>query len=214
MKRFYVALFLIVGLAGFTLGQPTQAEENKPFLMAVEDAFYITGRGMVATGKIERGKVKPGDTVELVGIRPAKTVTVTAIEAARKVLDEGKAGDNVGLLLRGINKDEVERGQVLAKPGTMVGVTSIKAVVDLLPSHEGGRSTPLNNGYRGLIYLRTAAFSGTFSFSDKESFLPGATTVPVEIKFEKTVPVEKGQIFAIREYNRTIGSGKITALIP
>lgn len=182
--------------------------------MAVEDVFYITGRGVVATGKIERGIVKTGDPVEIVGIKPTKTTSVAGIEMFRKVVSEAKAGDSVGLLLRGTDKSDVERGQLLVKPGTITPSTKIKASIELLASQERGRSTPINDKYRGLFYLRGSGFSGVINLpADITSVAPGKKDTVVEIVFEKPVPMENGQSFVIQEGGRPIGSGKVIALI-
>ncbi|MEQ1644364.1 MAG: EF-Tu/IF-2/RF-3 family GTPase [Pyrinomonadaceae bacterium] len=208
-------LLILTILAVFTAASaqlPTPAPE--PFLLAVEDAFYISGRGVVATGKVERGTLKTGDTVEIVGSKPIKTATIAGIEMSRKVVSEAKAGDQVGVILRGTERGDVERGQILAKPGSVKAYTKIKATIDLLESHERGRSTPIFDKYRGLFYFRTVGFSGVVSFPiGVGSIAPGKKGTSVEIIFEKPVPVEVGQDFSIRESGRTVGSGKVTALI-
>jgi elongation factor Tu len=185
-----------------------------PFLMAVEDTFSISGRGVIATGKIERGIIKTSDTVEIVGLKAAKTTTVAGIEMSGKMVSEAKAGDIIGILLRGVEKSDVERGQVLARPGTVKTYTKIKATIDLLESHERGRSTPMNDKYRGLFNIRTSGFSGVITLpAGIRSVAPGKKGTAVEIAFEKPVPIENGQAFGIREASRTIGNGMVTALI-
>lgn len=185
-----------------------------PFLMAVEDSFYISGRGVVATGKIERGVIKTGDTIEIIGLKATKAAAVAGIEMSRKMASDAKAGDIVGILLRGVEKADIERGQVLAKPGTVKTSTKIKATIDLLESHERGRSTPISDKYRGQFYFRGGGFSGVVTLlGGVTSVAPGKKGTAVEIVFDKPVPIENGQIFGINESSRTIGSGTVTALI-
>ncbi len=208
-------LLMLTILTAFTAASAqTPTPSPQPFLLAVEDAFYIAGRGVVATGKVERGSIKTGDTVEIVGIKPNKTVTIAGIEMFRKVVSEAKAGDEIGVILRGAEKGDVERGQVLAKPGTVKTYTKIKATIDLVESREGGRSTPIFEKYRSLVYFRGAGSSGVVTLpTGVESIAPGKKETIVEIVFERPVPVEIGQAFAIRESSRTVGSGKVIALI-
>ena len=194
---------------------PTPARDiDKPFLMPIEDIFSITGRGTVVTGRIERGKVFVGDNVEIVGIHPktAKTV-VTGVEMFRKLLDEGQAGDNVGLLLRGTTKDEVERGQVIAKPGSITPHSHFRAQVYVLSKEEGGRHTPFFNGYRPQFYFRTTDVTGDVSLPEGiEMIMPGDHT-DMEVKLITPIAMEEGLRFAIREGGRTIGAGSITKII-
>jgi elongation factor Tu len=192
--------------------EPTRDVE-KPFLMSVEDVFSITGRGTVATGRIERGTVKVGETIELVGLSETKTTTCTGVEMFRKMLDRGMAGDNVGLLLRGIEKDSVERGQVLAKPGSITPHTKGKAEIYVLSKEEGGRHTPFFNGYRPQFYFRTTDVTGVLTLPEgTEMIIPG-DNVSIEIELQKPIAMEKGQRFAIREGGKTIGAGRITQVI-
>lgn len=194
--------------------KPTPTPAPEPFLLSVEDAFHIAGRGVVATGRIERGTIKTGDAVEVVGIKATKTVTVAEIEMSRKVLSEAKAGDTVGLILSGTEKGDVERGQVIAKPGSIKATTKVKATIDLLGSHERGRSTPINDKYRGLFYIRLVGFSGVVTLPPGTTpIAPGTKGAMVEIVFEKPVAIEKGHIFGISESGRAIGTGKITTLV-
>ena len=182
--------------------------------MPIEDIFSITGRGTVVTGRIERGKVFVGDNVEIVGIHPktAKTV-VTGVEMFRKLLDEGQAGDNVGLLLRGTTKDEVERGQVIAKPGSITPHSHFRAQVYVLSKEEGGRHTPFFNGYRPQFYFRTTDVTGDVSLPEGiEMIMPGDHT-DMEVKLITPIAMEEGLRFAIREGGRTIGAGSITKII-
>jgi elongation factor Tu len=187
---------------------------DKPFLMPVEDIFSITGRGTVVTGRIERGIIKVQENVEIVGIRPDTTKTVvTGVEMFRKLLDEGQAGDNVGLLLRGIDKDGVERGQVIAKPGSITPHSHFKARVYVLSKDEGGRHTPFFNGYRPQFYFRTTDVTGSIALEEGvEMVMPGDNT-DMEIKLIAPIAMEEGQRFAIREGGRTIGAGSVTKVI-
>ena len=186
---------------------------DKPFLMPVEDVFSISGRGTVATGRVERGVVKVGEEVEIVGIKPTAKTTVTGVEMFRKLLDEGRAGDNIGALLRGVKREEIERGQVLAKPGSITPHTKFKAEVYILSKDEGGRHTPFFNGYRPQFYIRTTDVTGSLHLPEGvEMVMPGDNTT---ISAELMVPVaiEKGSRFAIREGGRTVGAGTITEII-
>jgi elongation factor Tu len=186
-------------------------ELDKPFLMAVEDVFTITGRGTVATGRVERGVLKPGEEVEIIGFRdePLKTV-VTSIEMFRKVLDEAVAGDNVGLLLRGVDRDDVERGMVIAKPGSIKPHRRFKAEVYVLRKEEGGRHTPFVSGYRPQFYFRTTDVTGEIRLpSGVEMVMPG-DNVNMEVELISPVAIEKGLRFAIREGGRTVGAGVVT----
>jgi len=190
-----------------------EREIDKPFLMSVEDVFSITGRGTVATGRIDRGKVKVGETIEIVGLRDTQTTTCTGVEMFRKLLDEGHAGDNVGLLLRGIEKDAIERGQVIAKPGSITPHTKAKAQIVVLTKEEGGRHTPFFNGYRPQFYFRTTDVTGVVELPKEiEMVMPG-DNLGVVINLGKTVAMEPGQRFAIREGGRTIGAGRVTEVI-
>ena len=194
---------------------PTPTRDiEKPFLMAVEDVFSITGRGTVATGRVERGKVKVGDNVEIIGLsHDIKKTVVTGIEMFRKELDEGVAGDNVGLLLRGIEKDEVERGMVVAAPGSITPHTHFKAQVYVLKKEEGGRHTPFFNGYRPQFYIRTTDVTGEIKLPDGVEMVMPGDNIEMEVKLIYPVALEKGQRFAIREGGRTVGAGAITEII-
>ncbi|MBB6062238.1 elongation factor Tu [Thermosipho japonicus] len=192
-----------------------QRETDKPFLMPVEDVFSITGRGTVVTGRIERGVIRPGDEVEIVGMSyDIKKTVVTSVEMFRKILDEGLAGDNVGCLLRGIDKDEVERGQVLAKPGSITPHTTFKAQVYVLKKEEGGRHTPFQKGYKPQFFIRTADVTGELiDFpAGVEMVMPG-DNVEMTIKLIYPVAIEEGMRFAIREGGRTVGAGVVTAIV-
>jgi elongation factor Tu len=193
---------------------PTPTRDlDKPFLMPVEDVFSIKGRGTVVTGRIERGVVKVNDTVEIVGIRPTKSTVVTGVEMFKKQLDEGQAGDNVGLLLRGIEKDDVERGQVLAKPGSITPHTEFEAEVYVLTKEEGGRHTPFFKGYRPQFYIRTTDVTGEVILPEGvEMVMPGDNT-KMTVKLIVPVALEEGLRFAIREGGRTVGAGVITKII-
>ena len=184
---------------------------DKPFLMPVEDVFSITGRGTVATGRVERGVVKVGDEVELVGLGETKKTTVTGVEMFRKSLDQGQAGDNIGALLRGIDKTEVERGQVLAKPGSIHPHTHFTANVYVLTKEEGGRHTPFFPGYRPQFYIRTTDVTGEIKF-DGQMVMPGDNVV-MEVTLINPVAIEEGMRFAIREGGRTVGAGVVDKII-
>jgi elongation factor Tu len=186
---------------------------DKPFLMPIEDIFSISGRGTVVTGRVERGIVKVGEEVEIVGIRPTQKTTVTGVEMFRKLLDQGQAGDNIGVLLRGTKKDDVERGQVLAKPGTITPHTKFKGEVYVLTKEEGGRHTPFFNGYRPQFYFRTTDVTGVATLpGGTEMVMPG-DNVNLEITLISPIAMEKGVRFAIREGGRTIGAGTVTEVI-
>ena len=186
---------------------------DKPFLLSVEDVFSITGRGTVATGRIERGVVHTGEEVEIVGIHPTRKTVVTGVEMFRKILDQGEAGDNVGLLLRGIGRKEVERGQVIVKPGSITPHTQFRAQVYVLSKEEGGRHTPFFTGYRPQFYFRTTDVTGTVKLPEGvEMVMPGDNT---EMEVELLVPIamEEGLRFAIREGGRTVGAGRVIKVI-
>jgi elongation factor Tu len=191
---------------------------DKPFLMAVEDVFTITGRGTVATGRIERGIVKVGDTVELVGIRDTKSTAVTGIEMFKKSLDQGMAGDNAGVLLRGLKKDDIERGMVIAKPGSITPHTQFEGEVYVLTEKEGGRKTPFFAGYRPQFYVRTTDVTGTIkAFTDRdggdvEMVMPG-DNIKVTVELINAIAIEQGMRFAIREGGRTIGAGVVAKIL-
>jgi len=190
-----------------------ERDVDKPFLMPIEDIFSISGRGTVVTGRVERGIVKVGEEIEIVGIRPTQKTIVTGVEMFRKLLDQGQAGDNIGVLLRGTKKDEVERGQVLAKPGTITPHTKFKAEVYVLNKEEGGRHTPFFNGYRPQFYFRTTDVTGVATLpAGTEMVMPG-DNVSLEIVLIAPIAMEKGVRFAIREGGRTIGAGTVTEVI-
>ncbi|ETH44378.1 translation elongation factor Tu [Bordetella pertussis H939] len=184
------------------------------FLMPVEDVFSISGRGTVVTGRIERGVVKVGEEIEIVGIKPTVKTTCTGVEMFRKLLDQGQAGDNVGILLRGTKREDVERGQVLAKPGSINPHTDFTAEVYILSKEEGGRHTPFFNGYRPQFYFRTTDVTGTIDLpADKEMVLPG-DNVSMTVKLLAPIAMEEGLRFAIREGGRTVGAGVVAKIIP
>jgi elongation factor Tu len=192
--------------------QPTR-EVEKAFLMPVEDVFSISGRGTVATGRIERGKIKVGDEVEIVGIRGTQKTVVTGVEMFRKLLDEGLAGDNVGCLLRGTKREEIERGQVLARPGSITPHTKFKAESYVLTKEEGGRHTPFFNGYRPQFYFRTTDVTGVVTLpAGTEMVMPG-DNVSMEIALITPIAMDEGLRFAIREGGRTVGAGVVTKII-
>ena len=190
-----------------------ERDDAKPFLMAIEDVFSIEGRGTVATGRIEQGVVKPGEEVEIVGLHEENMkTTVTGVEMFRKLLDEGRAGDNVGCLLRGVKREEIERGQVLAKPGTTTPHTKFEAEVYCLSKDEGGRHTPFFSGYRPQFYFRTTDVTGTANLVEAEMCMPG-DNVKVTVELHKPIAMDDGVRFAIREGGRTVGSGVVTKIV-
>jgi elongation factor Tu len=195
-----------------------ERDVDKPFLMAVEDVFSITGRGTVATGRIERGKVKIGDTVELVGLKDTRSTTVTGIEMFKKSLEEGMAGDNAGILLRGIQKTDIERGMVLAKPGSITPHTLFESEVYILKKEEGGRHTPFFPGYKPQFYVRTTDVTGkidTFTADDgseAEMIMPG-DRVKMTVELINPIAIEQGMRFAIREGGRTVGAGVVSKIL-
>ena len=186
---------------------------DKPFLMPIEDVFSISGRGTVVTGRIEQGRVKVGDEVEIVGIRETRKTVVTGVEMFRKVLDEGIAGDNVGCLLRGVGKDEVERGQVLAAPGSITPHTKFKAEVYVLTKEEGGRHTPFTTGYRPQFYFRTTDVTGTIKLPDGVEMVMPGDNAEFEVELITPIAMDEGLRFAIREGGRTVGAGVVTKII-
>ncbi|MBU2052045.1 MAG: elongation factor Tu [Patescibacteria group bacterium] len=186
---------------------------DKPFLMAVEDVFSIKGRGTVATGRIERGKVKVGEEIEIVGLRAAKKSTVTGVEMFRKQLDEGLAGDNVGILLRGVEKDDIERGQVLAKAGSITAHTEFEAQVYILSKDEGGRHTPFFTGYKPQFYIRTTDVTGDVSLEKGVEMVMPGDNAKMNVKLIQPVALEDGLRFAIREGGLTVGAGAITKVL-
>jgi translation elongation factor TU len=186
---------------------------DKPFLMPIEDVFSITGRGTVATGRIEQGVIKTGDEVEIVGIRPTEKTVVTGVEMFRKILDEGQAGDNVGCLLRGTKREEIERGQVLAAPGTITPHTKFKAEVYCLKKEAGGRHTPFFSGYRPQFYFRTTDVTGVANLPEGTEMVMPGDNVEMTIELIAPIAMDKGLRFAIREGGRTVGSGVVTEII-
>jgi len=188
-------------------------EVDKPFLMPVEDVFSITGRGTVATGRVERGKVKVGEEVQLVGFNAEKKTTVTGVEMFRKLLDEGQAGDNVGLLLRGIEKNEIERGMVLAKPGSITPHTEFNAEVYVLTKEEGGRHTPFFKGYRPQFYFRTTDVTGSVELPEGVEMVMPGDNIQMRISLIIPIAMDEGLRFAIREGGRTVGAGVVTKIL-
>jgi elongation factor Tu len=187
-------------------------EDDKPFMMAVEDVFSIEGRGTVATGRIERGVVKVSEEVEIVGLKPTQKTVCTGVEMFRKLLQEGRAGDNVGLLLRGLKREDIERGQVIAKPGSITPHTKFEAEVYCLSKDEGGRHTPFFSGYRPQFYFRTTDVTGTANLVGAEMCMPG-DNVKVTVELHKPIAMDDGVRFAIREGGRTVGSGVVTKVV-
>jgi elongation factor Tu len=192
--------------------EPTR-DLDKPFLMPVEDVFSITGRGTVATGRVEQGIIKTGDTVEIVGIKTTASTVVTGVEMFKKILDEGQAGDNVGCLLRGTKREEIERGQVLCKPGSITPHTKFKAEVYVLKKEEGGRHTPFFTGYRPQFYFRTTDVTGVANLPDGTEMVMPGDNVQMEIELIQPIAMDQGLRFAIREGGRTVGSGVVTEVV-
>jgi len=192
---------------------PTR-EIDRPFLMPVEDVFTISGRGTVVTGRVERGRVKVGEDVEIVGFRPTVKTVATGVEMFRKILDEGQAGDNVGILVRGIKREEVERGQVLAKPGSMMPHTHFKAETYILTKEEGGRHTPFFKGYRPQFYFRTTDVTGAVVLPEGVEMIMPGDSVTMDVTLITPIALEGGLRFAIREGGRTVGAGVVTEVIP
>ena len=190
-----------------------QRATDQPFLMPVEDVFTITGRGTVATGRVERGIVKVGDVVEIIGMGSDKNTTVTGVEMFRKLLDQAQAGDNIGVLLRGIQRNEIERGQVLAKPGTIKPHTKFTAEVYVLKKEEGGRHTPFFNGYRPQFYFRTTDVTGSIELPQGVEMVMPGDNITMTISLITPIAIEQGLRFAIREGGRTVGSGVVSAII-
>ena len=189
-----------------------ERDTEKPFLMPVEDVFSITGRGTVGTGRIERGKIKTGDKVSRVGVRETKDTVVTGVEMFRKIMDHGEAGDNVGLLLRGMDKEELERGMVLAAPGSITPHTKFKGKVYILTKEEGGRHTPFFNGYRPQFYFRTTDVTGVATLPEGTEMVMPGDNVELDVEIIAPIAMEKELRFAIREGGRTVGAGVVTAI--
>jgi elongation factor Tu len=190
-----------------------QRDLDKPFLMPVEDVFSITGRGTVATGRIEQGVIHTGDTVEIVGIKATDSTVVTGVEMFRKILDEGQAGDNVGCLLRGTKREEIERGQVLAKPGSITPHTKFRSEVYVLKKEEGGRHTPFFTGYRPQFYFRTTDVTGVAKLPEGVEMVMPGDNIAMEVELIQPIAMDQGLRFAIREGGRTVGSGVVTEIV-
>jgi len=188
-------------------------ELDKPFAMAVEDVFSIEGRGTVVTGRIERGVIKQNDEIEVIGIRPTQKTVVVSVEMFQKSLDQGQAGDNVGLLLRGLKKEDVERGQVLCKPGSITPHTEFEAEVYVLSKDEGGRHTPFFSGYKPQLYIRTSDITGDVTLAEGVEMVMPGDTASLKIKLISPIALEEKQGFAIREGGRTVGAGVVTKII-
>jgi elongation factor Tu len=190
-----------------------QRDLDKPFLMPIEDVMTISGRGTVVTGRAERGILKDRDEVEIVGLRPTQKTTVTGIEMFRKIVDQGQAGDNLGVLLRGVKREEVERGQVLCLPGSITPHTNFKAQIYVLKKEEGGRHTPFFKGYRPQFYFRTTDVTGDIELPEGVEMVMPGDNVEIVVKLMKTIACEEGLKFAIREGGRTVGAGVVTKII-
>lgn len=202
----------LLGAIDEYIPEPTR-ETDKPFLLAIEDVFSIAGRGTVATGRIERGIVKPNSEVELIGLQPTKKIVAVSIEMFNKILEDGRAGDNVGVLLRGLKKEEVERGQVLAAPGSITPHTEFESEVYVLTKEEGGRHTPFFSGYKPQFYFRTTDVTGEVTLPEGTEMVMPGDTVNLKIKLIAPIALEKKQRFAIREGGKTVGAGVVTKII-
>ena len=212
MLRRAACIFELIGAIDEYVPTPQRAID-RPFLMPVEDVFTISGRGTVATGRVERGVVTVGDDVEVVGMKETHKTVATGVEMFRKILDRGEAGDNIGVLLRGVKRDEIERGQVLAKPGSITPHTRFQAEVYVLSKDEGGRHTPFFNGYRPQFYFRTTDVTGVVTLpSGTEMVMPG-DNVGVEVELITPIALEKELRFAIREGGRTVGAGVVSEIL-
>ena len=211
-EKYEDAIMELVDAMDSYIEEPVR-DMDKPFLMPIEDVFSIKGRGTVATGRIEQGVVKLNDEVEIVGLKDSQKTVVTGIEAFKKSLDQGQAGDNAGLLLRGIDRDQIERGQVIAAPGTITPHTEFEAQVYILKKDEGGRHTPFSKGYKPQFYFRTTDVTGEVELpADKEMVMPG-DNVTFKVKLQAPIAMEQGLNFAIREGGRTVGAGVVTSII-
>lgn len=211
-EKYEDAIMELVDAMDSYIPEPAR-DMDKPFIMPIEDVFSIKGRGTVATGRIEQGVVKLNDEVEIVGLKPTQKSVVTGIEAFHKTLDEGEAGDNAGLLLRGIEREQIERGQVIAKPGSITPHTEFEAQVYILKKEEGGRHTPFSKGYKPQFYFRTTDVTGEVELpADKEIVMPG-DTVTFQVKLLSAIAMNNNDRFAIREGGRTVGSGVVTKII-
>jgi elongation factor Tu len=206
------AIFKLMEAVDTYIPNPERAID-KPFIMPVEDVFSISGRGTVATGRVERGIVKVGEEIEIVGIRPTQKTTVTGVEMFRKLLDEGRAGDNIGALLRGVKREEIERGQVLAKPGSITPHTKFKAEAYILTKEEGGRHTPFFNGYRPQFYFRTTDVTGIVDLPEGTEMVMPGDNVAVTVNLITPIAMDEGLRFAIREGGRTVGAGVVSSII-
>jgi elongation factor Tu len=208
----YAAIIELMAAVDSYIPTP-EREVDKPFLMPVEDVFSIKGRGTVATGRVERGRVRVNEEIEIVGLKDTRKVVCTGVEMFRKILDEGLAGDNIGVLLRGINREEIERGQVLAKPKSITPHTKFECEVYILKKEEGGRHTPFFQGYRPQFYIRTMDVTGSVTLpAGSEMVMPG-DNVPLTVELIVPVALEVGGRFAVREGGRTVGAGVITKII-
>jgi elongation factor Tu len=211
-ESYEASIMELMGAVDEYFEEPERALD-KPFIMPIEDVFSITGRGTVVTGRIEGGKVNVGDTVEIIGLHDTSSTTVTGVEMFRKLLDEGMAGDNVGVLLRGTKKEEVERGQVLAAPGSITPHTEFEAQVYVLSKEEGGRHTPFFNNYRPQFYFRTTDVTGAVTLPDGvEMVMPGDNT-EMSVELIQPIAMDEGLRFAIREGGRTVGAGRVIKIV-
>ena len=214
-KILLIAAVLVFFAVSVSAQRPSPTPAETPFLMEIEDFFSIAGAGTIVTGKVERGKIKVGDTVELVGFKPSKTWTVSRIDAFGRPLQEASAGDKIGVLLRGIDKADLVRGQLIVKPGSVKTYGRFQATIDMTEAKDGGRRTPIASGFRPQVFFRTVGFSGTLTLAGgRQNAAAGEKAIPVEIEMIEPTAIELGLNFSLREGGRTIATGKITGLTP
>ncbi len=209
------AVILVVFALSVAAQKPSQSPADAPFLMEIEDVFPIAGIGSVATGKVERGKIKLGDAVELVGIKTSKTATVSRIDAFGRALQEAAAGEKIGVVLRGVDKGDLVRGQLIVKPGSVKTYTRFQATMDMTDAKDGGRRTPITSGFRPQVFFRTVGFSGTLTLAGgRQSAAAGEKAILIDIELIEPAAIEPDSKFSLREGGRTIATGKITGLTP
>jgi elongation factor Tu len=212
-KKEYTDAILELGKALDEYIPEPERDIEKPFILPIEDVFSISGRGTVVTGRVERGIVKIGDEIEIVGVKATQKTTVTGVEMFRKLLNEGKAGENVGVLIRGVKRDEVERGQVLCKPGSITPHTKFEAEVYVLSKEEGGRHTPFFKGYRPQFYFRTTDVTGSVELPENTEMVMPGDNVKISVTLINSIAMEEGLRFAIREGGRTVGAGVVAKIL-
>jgi elongation factor Tu len=211
-EKWTASIMELMDAADSAIPEPVR-ELDKPFLMPIEDVFTITGRGTVVTGKVEQGKIHTGDEIEIVGLRPTQKTVCTGVEMFKKILDEGQAGDNIGALLRGTKKEEVERGQVLCKPGSITPHTDFEGQVYVLTKAEGGRHKPFFNNYRPQFFFRTTDVTGTIQLPEGTEMVMPGDNIAISVQLGKPIAMDEGLRFAIREGGRTVGAGRVTKIV-